>query len=209
MSHLSPPVLHRLDLACKPILDAFGHEPYLVGSVQERTASCGSDVDVRLILPDDEYDALMAGTGPGFPDHARPRSRRLRQQPGRAPRGLPGPAHDRSQPTPQGDRAEPARGPVTYSLGRGRATGGQVMSRAALWWRATTEELRLAGEFAERSWRFGFERRDLWVGLYWDQKADGQHFYLCPLPTLVFHGHRRPRRSADPALGTGRPEAES
>lgn len=58
MSTLSPPVLFRLDHACKPIAEAFGHEPYLVGSVQERKASALSDVDVRLILPDDEYDAL-------------------------------------------------------------------------------------------------------------------------------------------------------
>ena len=41
------------------------------------------------------------------------------------------------------------------------------------------------------TWRLIFERRDLWVGLYWDQKADGQHFYVCPLPTVVLHAHRR------------------
>lgn len=58
MSALSPPVLFRLDHACKPIAEAFGHQPHLVGSVQERKASALSDVDVRLILPDDEYDAL-------------------------------------------------------------------------------------------------------------------------------------------------------
>ena len=36
------------------------------GSTQERTAGPGSDVDLRLILDDDTYDALMAGTPDGF-----------------------------------------------------------------------------------------------------------------------------------------------
>lgn len=40
-------------------------------------------------------------------------------------------------------------------------------------------------------WRVLFERRDLWVGLYWDRKSDGMHIYLCPLPTLVVHAHRK------------------
>lgn len=59
MSALSPPMLFRLDLACKPIAEAFGVEPYLVGSMQERTAGALSDVDVRLILPDKKYDQLI------------------------------------------------------------------------------------------------------------------------------------------------------
>lgn len=69
MSTLPPPVLHRLDLACKHISDVFGgwNGPFLVGSVQERTAGPGSDVDLRLILDDEVYDALMAGTPDGFP----------------------------------------------------------------------------------------------------------------------------------------------
>jgi hypothetical protein len=68
MSTLSPPVLHRLDLACKHIREVFGgwNGPFLVGSVQECTAGPGSDVDLRLILDDDAYDALMAGTPDGF-----------------------------------------------------------------------------------------------------------------------------------------------
>ena len=68
MSTLSPPVLHRLDLACHHISEVFGgfNGPYLVGSVQERTAGPGSDVDLRLILDDDVYDALFAGTPEGF-----------------------------------------------------------------------------------------------------------------------------------------------
>lgn len=57
-----PAALH-LDAFGREINDAFGHLPYLVG-----TAAIGKtwrDVDVRLILPDDEFDAL-------FPTHTRP-----------------------------------------------------------------------------------------------------------------------------------------
>ena len=69
MSTLSPPMLHRLDLACHHIAETFkdhGFGPYLVGSVQQGTPGPGSDVDVRLILRDECYDALMAGTPEGF-----------------------------------------------------------------------------------------------------------------------------------------------
>lgn len=61
-------MLHRLDLACHHIRKVFGgfNGPFLVGSVQERTAGPGSDVDLRLILDDEEYDALMSGTPDGF-----------------------------------------------------------------------------------------------------------------------------------------------
>lgn len=49
--------LHNLDKACADIRLAFGHPPYLVG-----TAGFGEgpfrDVDVRLILGDDEFDAV-------------------------------------------------------------------------------------------------------------------------------------------------------
>lgn len=46
-----------LDLACKPIVEAYGHPPYLVGSVMERADY--RDVDVRLILDDDQYERLV------------------------------------------------------------------------------------------------------------------------------------------------------
>ena len=51
-----PAALH-LDAFGREINDAFGHLPYLVG-----TAAVGKtwrDVDVRLILPDDEFDQLF------------------------------------------------------------------------------------------------------------------------------------------------------
>jgi hypothetical protein len=57
-----PAALH-LEAFGREINDAFGHLPYLVGS-----AAVGKqwrDVDVRLILPDPEFDAL-------FPDHTYP-----------------------------------------------------------------------------------------------------------------------------------------
>ncbi len=68
MSTLSPPRLHALDAACRPIAEAFGRGvgPYLVGSVQERTAGPSSDVDVRLILPDKKYDRLFGKQSPEF-----------------------------------------------------------------------------------------------------------------------------------------------
>lgn len=36
-------------------------------------------------------------------------------------------------------------------------------------------------------WEFKFEPRDLWLGLFWDRRPSGTHFYVCPLPMLVFH----------------------
>jgi len=58
-----PAALH-LDAFAREINEAFGHIPYLVG-----TAAQGKqwrDVDVRLILPDDEFDHLFAdATHPG------------------------------------------------------------------------------------------------------------------------------------------------
>lgn len=57
-SYLSPHDMFRLDLACKPICEAFDTPPYLVGSVTERLDY--RDIDVRLILDDDEYDRLVA-----------------------------------------------------------------------------------------------------------------------------------------------------
>ena len=49
--------MFMLDLACKPIVEAFESPPYLVGSVS--TKSHPRDIDVRLILPDDQYDRFI------------------------------------------------------------------------------------------------------------------------------------------------------
>lgn len=54
---LSPYQLFRLDLACNPIADAYGHSPFLVGSAM--TVSHPRDIDVRLILDDEQYDRLI------------------------------------------------------------------------------------------------------------------------------------------------------
>lgn len=56
VSYLGPHEIYLLDAACKPIVEAFGRPPHLVGSVMERPDY--RDVDVRLILPDDEYARL-------------------------------------------------------------------------------------------------------------------------------------------------------
>ena len=32
-----------------------------------------------------------------------------------------------------------------------------------------------------------WEPRDLWIGLFWDQRQDGKHFYVCLVPTVVIH----------------------
>ncbi len=43
------------------VRDYFGHVPYHVGS--SLSSKQWRDVDVRLILPDDEFDALFGGPG--------------------------------------------------------------------------------------------------------------------------------------------------
>jgi len=50
--------LYNLDAACSLIRRAFGHPPYLVGTAGVGGASSYRDVDVRLILPDDEFTAI-------------------------------------------------------------------------------------------------------------------------------------------------------
>jgi hypothetical protein len=57
-----PATLH-LNAFGREISEAFGHLPYLVGS--SAVGKEWRDVDVRLMLPDDEFDTL-------FPDHMRP-----------------------------------------------------------------------------------------------------------------------------------------
>jgi hypothetical protein len=54
--YITRPQLWALDEACKSIREAFGRPPYMVGSVIERPTF--RDVDVRLILSDEDYDAL-------------------------------------------------------------------------------------------------------------------------------------------------------
>ena len=63
MSALSPRLMWRLDEACRPIRQAFHAPPYLVGTAL--TGKAYRDVDVRLILEDEPYDALADQIGPG------------------------------------------------------------------------------------------------------------------------------------------------
>lgn len=57
-----PAMLH-LEAFGREIKDAFGHLPYLVGTAA--ISKTWRDVDVRLIVPDDEFEIL-------FPQHRRP-----------------------------------------------------------------------------------------------------------------------------------------
>lgn len=63
------PAMLRLDAFAARIHDAFGHVPYLVGSATQ--GKQWRDVDVRLILPDEEFTAL-------FPAHRSPHRLDLR-----------------------------------------------------------------------------------------------------------------------------------
>lgn len=54
-SYLSPPEIHRLDIAVRPIKQALG-TPFLVGSVLQRRDY--RDVDVRVLLDDADYDLI-------------------------------------------------------------------------------------------------------------------------------------------------------
>lgn len=53
------PDFFNLDQACRTIVAAFGPHVYQVGSSLERRDF--RDVDVRVILPDEEYDKLFPG----------------------------------------------------------------------------------------------------------------------------------------------------
>jgi hypothetical protein len=58
MSHIGAPAIFALELECKTLNRAFGgHGCYVVGSSLER--SDWRDVDVRFILPDDEFQKLF------------------------------------------------------------------------------------------------------------------------------------------------------
>jgi hypothetical protein len=56
------PASVKLDLFADQVWNAFGHCPYLVGSVLHTTE--WRDVDVRLILPDDEYEKMFPDCDP-------------------------------------------------------------------------------------------------------------------------------------------------
>lgn len=55
--------LYRLKQACRPIIDSFGRDIYLVGSVLDRPDY--RDVDVRCLLPDEDYVNLERSPPPG------------------------------------------------------------------------------------------------------------------------------------------------
>jgi hypothetical protein len=63
VSYVGMPATLHLDAFAREILAAFGHRPYLVGTAA--TSKTWRDVDVRLMLPDDEFEAM-------FPMHRKP-----------------------------------------------------------------------------------------------------------------------------------------
>ena len=61
-SYIGAPACFKLELACKHINDAFGmYGCYLVGSAARRPD--WRDVDIRLIMPDDEFEKLFPTAG--------------------------------------------------------------------------------------------------------------------------------------------------
>jgi hypothetical protein len=58
-NYIGAPGYYLLNQACRVVVEAFGFHLYLVGSAIERRDY--RDVDLRLILPDDEFDALFPG----------------------------------------------------------------------------------------------------------------------------------------------------
>lgn len=61
--HLTTADLYRLDIACAPLRRLLGDRHggvYLVGSIEQGKKNW-RDVDVRLILTDDEFDAMFGG----------------------------------------------------------------------------------------------------------------------------------------------------
>lgn len=65
-SYLSTIQFARLEHACSVVADGLGHPPYLVGTATE--SADFRDVDLRVILPDEEFDRLFAAeNGDGFP----------------------------------------------------------------------------------------------------------------------------------------------
>jgi hypothetical protein len=61
MSYLSTAEFALLNNACIPIREGLGVGTYLVGSVTEQADY--RDVDVRTIVPDEEFDALFENGG--------------------------------------------------------------------------------------------------------------------------------------------------
>lgn len=57
MIQVGSPAILNLDAFGRRVFEAFGHHPYVVGSATR--GKKWRDVDVRLILPDDQYDALF------------------------------------------------------------------------------------------------------------------------------------------------------
>lgn len=56
-SYIGVPQMFDLNFACRAVVEAYGYSCYLVGSSLDRRDY--RDVDIRCILPDDEFDRLF------------------------------------------------------------------------------------------------------------------------------------------------------
>jgi hypothetical protein len=63
------PALLHLNAFGRDLCEAFGHTPYLVGSAA--LGKTWRDVDVRMLLPDEEFDALFPDFQPPGRVHTR------------------------------------------------------------------------------------------------------------------------------------------
>lgn len=58
-NYIGAPEFYHLNNVCRMVTEAFGWHLYLVGSSLKRRDY--RDVDIRLILPDNEFDAMFPG----------------------------------------------------------------------------------------------------------------------------------------------------
>lgn len=63
-NYIGAPEFYDLNAACRTITEAYGHHLYLVGSALKKRDF--RDVDLRLILPDAQFDALFPGMTGGW-----------------------------------------------------------------------------------------------------------------------------------------------
>lgn len=59
---IGAPQVFRLNQACRVLVDAFGHNNYLVGSSLSKREF--RDVDIRTILDDEDFQKMFPGIGP-------------------------------------------------------------------------------------------------------------------------------------------------
>jgi hypothetical protein len=66
-NYIGVPAMFNLNQCCRPLVDAYGANLYLVGSSLERRDF--RDVDIRCILDDDEFDRMFPGIARSYQLH--------------------------------------------------------------------------------------------------------------------------------------------